>query len=221
MPIPQTIIRFPEIKLRARDAHQLRGYFGNLFKEYSVLLHNHMGNGELRYKYPQVQYKVIDHVPMLVALAEGAELLPQLFLQIRELNIKGRIYPVHQKQIEAIQWEPAFSERPVHYQFKTNWMALNQANHKRYRNASNAEQQTLLNRTIVGNMLSMLKGIGVFADQQIDANVTITGEREARFKNNRMLSFTGRFSTNLVLPEHIGLGKQVARGFGTISQIQG
>lgn len=219
MPIPQTIIRFPEIKLQPRDAHQLRGYFGNLFKEKSVLLHNHMGNGELRYRYPQVQYKVVDQIPMLVALAEGAELLPQLFLQIRELNIKGRIYPVHQKQIEAFRWEPTFSEQLVHYQFKTNWMALNQANHKRYKTASINEQQALLNRTIVGNMLSMLKGIGVFVDERIEANVTISSEREARFKNNTMLSFTGQFSTNFLLPQYIGLGKQVARGFGTISQI--
>ncbi len=29
----QTIIRFPEIKLKTRDAHKLLGYFGNLFKK--------------------------------------------------------------------------------------------------------------------------------------------------------------------------------------------
>jgi hypothetical protein len=220
MPIPQTIIRFPEIKLQARDAHQLRGYFGNLFKEKSELLHNHMGNGELRYNYPLVQYKVIDQVPMLVALADGAQLLPQLFLQIRELNIKGTVYPVHQKQIEATTWEPVFKNELLRYQFKTNWMALNQANHKRYQNSSRRERQELLNRTLVGNMLSMLKGIGVFADEKIEAQVSITNEREAKFKNNRMLSFTGSFRTNLQLPNFIGLGKQVARGFGSIHHLE-
>lgn len=220
MPIPQTIIRFPEIKLQARDAHQLRGYFGNLFKEKSELLHNHMGNGELRYNYPQVQYKVIDQVPMLVALADGAQLLPQLFLQIRELNIKGKVYPVHQKQIEATTWEPVFKNELLRYQFKTNWMALNQANHKRYQNSSRRERQELLNRTLVGNMLSMLKGIGVFVDEKIEAQVSITNEREAKFKNNRMLSFTGSFRTNLQLPNFIGLGKQVARGFGSIQYLE-
>ncbi len=48
-------IQFPEITLRTRDAHKLRGHLGNLFKEYSPLLHNHYETGELRYRYPLVQ----------------------------------------------------------------------------------------------------------------------------------------------------------------------
>lgn len=74
-------IQFPEIELRTRDAHKLRGYFGNLFKEHSPLLHNHWENGSVRYRYPTVQYKVIDKVPMLIGIEEGAELLPQLFFE--------------------------------------------------------------------------------------------------------------------------------------------
>ncbi len=45
--IHQTIIRFPEIQLATCDSHKLRGYFGNLFKEYSPLLHNHLESGEV------------------------------------------------------------------------------------------------------------------------------------------------------------------------------
>ncbi len=59
MQIQTTTIRFPEIQLQARDAHKLRGYFGNLFKEHSPLLHNHFEDGSLRYKYSLVQYKII------------------------------------------------------------------------------------------------------------------------------------------------------------------
>ena len=54
-----TTIRFPEIALRTRDAHKLRGYFGNLFQEHSPLLHNHWEDGTSRYAYPLVQYKVV------------------------------------------------------------------------------------------------------------------------------------------------------------------
>ena len=43
MTLPQTIIRFPEIQLRTRDAHKIRGYFGNLlYCEYS--LHQRLRN---------------------------------------------------------------------------------------------------------------------------------------------------------------------------------
>jgi len=41
-------IKFPEIQLQTRDAHKLRGYFGNLFKQQSPILHNHYEDGRLR-----------------------------------------------------------------------------------------------------------------------------------------------------------------------------
>ena len=82
MTIPLTLIRFPGIHLETRDAHKLRGYFGNLFKEHSPLLHNHFEDGQLRYKYPLVHYKVIQEVPMLVGLNEGAALLTELVLSL-------------------------------------------------------------------------------------------------------------------------------------------
>src|SRR4051812_35346852 len=89
--IHQTIIRFPEIQLATRDAHKLRGYFGDLFREHSPLLHNHLETGEAAYRYPLVQYKVLDSVPTLVGLQEGADLLIQLFLKIKELQVGERI----------------------------------------------------------------------------------------------------------------------------------
>ncbi len=97
MQLHQTIIKFPEIELRTRDAHKLRGYFGNFFKEHSPLLHNHFEDGSLRYAYPLVQYKVIEHTPYLVGLAEGAKLLIELFLKIKEIDLEGEHYPILSK----------------------------------------------------------------------------------------------------------------------------
>ncbi|MEX1211960.1 MAG: CRISPR-associated endonuclease Cas6 [Balneolaceae bacterium] len=218
MNLPQTIIRFPEIQLQTRDAHKLRGYIGKLFKEKSELLHNHMGNGELRYAYPQVQYKVLDGTPTLIGIKEGASLLTELFLKIRELNIDGRIIPVHQKNIEGIKRELGVNEKFYTYNFKTYWMALNQKNFQRYSDASSSEAQDLLERTLVGNILSFFKSMDLFVEKRIHATGTFT-EKKTKFKNNQMLVFSGSFETNVALPDYIGLGKQVARGFGTIRQI--
>jgi len=218
MTLSQTIIRFPEIKLRTRDAHKLRGYFGNLFKEKSELLHNHMGNGEFRYDYPQVQYKVIDQTPMLVAVKDGAKLLPELFLKIRELKIGQEVIPVRQKNIEAKQLEIGATEGFQDYQFQTLWMCLNQKNHHLYENSMPEKQKQLLKRILIGNFLSFFKGMDHFIEEQIEVDVRFR-EKETRFKNNTMLAFEGSFKTNVSLPDLIGLGKSVARGFGTIKRI--
>lgn len=219
MPTPQTIIRFPEIELRTRDAHKLRGYFGNLFREKSELLHNHMGNGEFRYEYPKVQYKVIESIPTLVGIAEGAGLLTELFLKIRELNINGKIYPVHQKNIETRQGEPGASVAPRTYRFETLWMGLNQKNHPKYSEANPLEQEKLLERILVGNCLSFFKSLDIFVETKLEAKGHFK-EKSTRFKNNRMIAFEGMFEINAELPDHIGLGKQVSRGFGTIRKIK-
>ena len=214
----QTIIRFPEIELRTRDAHKLRGYFGNLFKEKSELLHNHMGNGELRYEYPKVQYKVIDGTPTLVGISEGAELLTELFLKIRELKIDDKIFPLHQKNIEAKQTEPGAVFTPKTYRFETLWMALNQKNHERYTEANALDQGKLLEKILVGNCLSFFKSLDIFVEIQLQARGSFT-EKSTKFKNNRMIAFEGMFEINADLPDYIGLGKQVSRGFGTIRSV--
>lgn len=219
MQLNQTIIRFPEIKLRTRDAHKLRGYFGNLFKEKSELLHNHMGNGDLRYAYPQVQYKVVNKTPHLVGVNEGAELLSELFLQIKELDIGGKKYPVHQKNIEGMNVETGISDGSHSYSFETLWMGVNQKNHNKYIIADELGKQHLLEKILIGNCLSFFKGIDHFVEERIQVKGTFK-ERNTKFKNNKMLAFEGQFTANLRLPDYIGLGKQTSRGFGTIKRIE-
>lgn len=37
-----------------------------------------------------------------------------------------------------------------------------------------------------------------------------------QFKNEKMLGVYGQFTSNALVPDYIGLGKSVSRGFGTI-----
>jgi hypothetical protein len=214
--IHQTIIRFPEINLETRDAHKLRGYFGSLFQEHSPLLHNHLETGENAYRYPLVQYKVIAGVPTLVGLNEGADLLIGLFLKIKELQIGGRSYPVLQKNIESKMVNIGLSGDLHGYRFETLWMALSQRSYAEYMAEPEEQKPKHLKAILTGNMLSFLKAMNYIAEAAILVNLKIIAERETQFKNNTMLAFQASFITNTLLPEYVGLGKSVARGFGTI-----
>jgi hypothetical protein len=217
MQITQTIIRFPGIELNTRDAHKLRGYFGNLFREHSPLLHNHYESGELRYQYPLVQYKVISSVPTLVAINEGAELLTSLFLKIAEININGKTYHIQSKNIETNHVECGYSEQLYQYRFNTLWMALNQNNFERYTQSSDEEKHKMLCSVLTGNILSFFKGIGLMLEPNQRILVTPNvKEKSTLFKNRKMTAFSGIFTTNALLPGHVGLGKAVSRGFGAI-----
>lgn len=216
-----TRIKFPDIQLKTRDAHKLRGYFGNLFKKHSPLLHNHYDSGKLRYRYPLVQYKVIDKVPMLIGIEEGAEILPQLFLNISKLAIDGTTYPVNAKNLETQKQTVGFSEDLYDYHFETLWMALNQKNHQKYSQLdSKNEKDKLLNRLVVGNILGFYSNINLQLQksERLMAKVNVKGNT-TKFKGNTMLAFSGSFVVNALLPDFIGIGKSVARGFGTVVKL--
>lgn len=210
-------LHFPEIRLHARDAHKLRGYFGSVFREHSPLLHNHFADGSQRYGYPLVQYKVLHGVPTLVGIEEGGRLLAELFFQIRELQIDDRRYEVYERDIR-LQKQPVGVSEALHtYRFDTLWMSLNEENFAAYQKEEVQQRQEHLSKILIGNILSFYKGIGVYLSPE-ERVIAIPQLREKRtqFKNRLMTAFDGTFITNAMLPDGIGLGKSVARGFGAV-----
>lgn len=217
--IHTSVLQFPEIKCHPSDAHKIRGYFGNLFKNHSSILHNHFEDGKSMYRYPLVQYKIVRNVPTLVGLAEGAKLMTELFLDIKELNINNEIIPILHKNFESNEVEVGVSTRLTNYRFVNLWMALNQKNHKQYNDASMGDRQEMLRKILVGNILSFFKGFDHRVTEQIMVHVSVK-ENFTHFKNQKMLAFQGEFVSNVLLPDFIGLGKSVARGFGTVKRLK-
>lgn len=213
-------VQFPEIQLKTRDAHKLRGYFGNLFKEHAPLLSNHYEDGSLRYRYPLVQYKVVNSTPMLIGINEGGELLTQLFLKINHLDINGKNYDIQSKNISSTNCDIGFSENLQEYKFETLWLALNQKNYQKFSKLDNeAEKDDMLKSILVGHVLSLFRNTGVELNenQRLMAKLNLE-QKQTKFKDKTMLAFTGSFIINANLPDNLGLGKSVARGFGTVTR---
>lgn len=214
----QTTITFPDHPLSPRDGHKLRGYFSQLFGAESDLWHNHRADGKPIYRYPLIQYKVIGRQPMLTGLGEGAQLLTQHFLDVKELHIDGLRIPLHSKQIKSHKADIGVNGELHTYRFANPWFALNQENYQRYQNATPDARQQLLQRLLAAHILAFYKGINHWEKQQIMVSIVQLQPLTTQFKNQPMLMFKGQFVTNAQLPEYIGLGKSVARGFGSICQ---
>jgi hypothetical protein len=218
--LPLTTITFPEIRLPQRAAAQLRGYFGTYFREHSVLLHNHYADGSTRYRMPLVQYKVLAGVPTLVGIADGAQLLAELFFKIQSLRIEEHEYAVMERDIRLQQVSVGVGDQLNDYRFVTPWMALNQPNYAEYRQKEEAERRAMLGRILTGNLLSFFKGVGLYLPPEARVLTTVRpqSERLTGFKDNLMTAIGADFTTNAILPDWVGLGKSVARGYGTIQR---
>ena len=215
----QTILHFPQIRLQRRDGHKLRGYFAQQFGQESDLFHNHDEQGQVIYRYPRIQYKVVQGVPMVVGLDKGAELLVERFLQIKCLDIDQHRFWVDQKNMKSQEYWTGVQAALYQYQFLNPWMALNQKNYQLYLELAPAQQKEKLERILINNIIAFFKAVGHQEEQRIMVSLQLQDPRLTHFKEQQLLTFKGGFVSNVRLPDYIGLGKSVSRGFGTIRRI--
>lgn len=208
-----TCIRYPDLNLKMRDGVKLRGYFANKYA-FDDIMHNH-GNSGTIYRYPLIQYKVIDNIPALIGLNNGATIIMRIGMSEDEIVIEDTHFNLERAEIISTNVDFGLSENYHEYHFKTPWFCLNQNNIEDYKNSTETGKKSLLNTILIGNILSMSKGLNYWVEDKliVDTNVT---EIPINFKGKSMLAFKGSFVTNFQIPDYLGLGKSVSRGFGTV-----
>lgn len=194
----------------------LRGFIGNKFKD-KTILHHHLEKSCL-YKYPLVQYKIIEGTPVIFGLNEGAVALADIYKQINELKLGTNIYKIIEKRVIENHQKFCFSEKERKYRFISPWIALNEKNFKEYKNLSKKEQILLLHKILIGNILSVAKAFEYVVLSELKVKTKVK-PLTVKYKGIPMIGFTGDFKINFELPEFIGLGKGVSQGFGTVKKI--
>ena len=198
------------------DATKLRGYIGNRFAGYP-LLHHHAETPLLTY--PRVQYKVLEGTPAILGIEEGATILKEISDEITELALHARTYQVTRKVMYEQTVEIGATRRPVQYRFLSPWLALNSRNYEEFRSIDDwSEKKQFLNAILIGNILSLAKGLGIVIDRRLYAHSRLDAVR-TRYKGIEMTGFSGELRINACLPDYIGIGKGVSQGFGTLYRV--
>ena len=196
---------------------KIRGFIGNTFREYPIL-HNHYANDKFLYSYPYVQYKIIDGEIVIVGIDEGAELIKKIAPELSFLNM-DKNYKITEKLIHEKEFDIKPSSDEKHYKFITPWLGLNQNNYQKYINTRDwKSKKEILNKVLVGNLLSMSKGLGIIVNKRLYAK-THFEEEIVEYKGVKMNAFKGEFKVHYDIPDYFGLGKGVSQGFGCVKQI--
>ena len=211
-------IVYPDIHMYSRSASKLRGYFANKHED-EYVFHNHSGDGFI-YEYPKIQYKVLHGKPTIIALDKGIDAVYKSVMEENEIDIEGKIISVVGMKIELYEVMVGDSEQILSYKFATPWLGLNQKNYKAYKDIkSDEEKKALLENILIGNILSMFKGLQIQLENRIAVRAQLY-ETPVDFKNETMVGFYGRFMVNCRLPSYFGIGKSVSRGFGTVTRVR-
>jgi hypothetical protein len=225
-PRPPALIDVVDCELRlsrpvaAGEASLLRGYLGRTFEE-EVLLHHHHPDGGLVYNYPRVQFKVLDRTAHLIAVGEGCPLATRLWAEVGLTRIGVEDLAVLESRLSRRREPLGEAAGPIAYCFRTPWLGLNQGNHRRYLGLTGpAERRALLARILVGNCLAVAKSFGHRVVGRLTADAGGLRPWTTRFKGVVMQGFVGTFRVNFHLPDRVGIGKSVSRGFGTLERQQ-
>ena len=185
--------------------------------ENALLFHNHEGEG-FRYSYPLIQYKRIGGKAALVCIGEGTEEIGKFFsscnfdVQIGNRSTLLEVESVKPDKVLVQVWDDWFTYRI------RRWLPLNRENYEAFQQLESlAEKYALLERLLVGNMLSFGKGVGVQFGKPIVCRITdMLGQQLITYKNVKMMAFDVEFKSNVSLPDFVGLGKGVSLGLGTV-----
>lgn len=204
-----------------RDGRAIRGFFGNLYKNRPEF-HGHKGN-ELIYKHPLIQYKIFDGSALVVGLKEGAYLLKAM-PKLENFEIYHEKYPILKQNIISNVIPFGLTTGMIRYSFVTPWIALNEENYENYlilrKKIEGAD--TLLERILVGNILSMSKAFGYEVKGKVQARAKVGEIGLINVKEGvDLLAFNGEFDINFYIPDFWGIGKFSSRGYGAVRRNYG
>ena len=183
----------------------------------NVLFHNHVDDN-FRYAYPLIQYKRIGRSPAIVCLEQGTEAIhaffsrPNASLQLGDRVVACQIDRLYLNEVTMQTWDKSFE-----YHIE-RWLAIKDENYRNYLAlTTEAERKVMLEKLLIGNILSLAKGIGWTVTAPIEVKIQhVEREHKILYKGTRLTAFDVTFRCNVSLPNFIGLGKSSAMGFGVV-----
>ena len=206
-----------ENEIAVYEVPALRGAIIETAGKENTLFHNHLGK-DYRFSYPLIQYKRIRKKPHLVCIEDGVDEVHHFFENKQEGLILGnRPYDLKVDSIRLNRFTMQVWDKSFNY-FMQDWLPFNQENYKRYKEmASELEQVEFLENILKGNILSFAKGIGWLVENDIKVRLgEIIRTNIISVKGIKREAFTITFTTNVFLPNHIGLGRNASLGFGVL-----
>ena len=185
-----------------------------------ILYHNHDGESMV-YHYPLIQYKCIDRRAAIVAIDGGADIIGQFLSSGKsELTIGKRKGVFTVSDIYTANCAVKVSDEDYEYSLR-QWLPFNSENYLEYKSIEDlSDKVQFMENILVGNILSFAKGVGVSLDGTISCRIkSIDHQRLVYYKGIKMMAFDLTFKANVSLPDYIGIGKGVSRGFGMVAKI--
>jgi hypothetical protein len=137
--------------------------------------------------------------------------LDSLITEERKINLLN---------VELINTTFEIKEEYSVYKFISPWLALNEDNYKKFKSLDRNQRKEFLEKILIANILSALKGLGLRIEFQLSVQINKLRLVQTEAHKNKFIGFYCEFASNVVLPKFFGIGKSVSKGFGVIERIK-
>ncbi|SVA27906.1 uncharacterized protein METZ01_LOCUS80760 [marine metagenome] len=213
--IKSVIVRVLTDKPVRKTPYQVKGVFMRQYPDEPVIP---MLDGTYRdrFLYPRVQVKILNEQIYIIGIHEGADAVLSLAKKFDIFDFGNITFEVKDYNVEETNQQFVPSSRLVRYRFLTPWVALNHMTGGRYRFLTNQEKPSFLNRLLGQNIIFLANEVGIRLEDEIYTKVKVTSLFPRPVDENKWGAFMGEFKTNFVLPNYIGIGNGITRGYGTV-----
>jgi hypothetical protein len=178
-----------------------------------------MLNGQYRdrFLYPRVQVKILNEQIYLVGIKEGVDPILSVVEKMKVLDFGNITFDVSdsENEIHDDHFQPI--GRLIRYRFITPWVALNQTTGGRYRFLPNAPERVhYLNRLLGQNIVFLAREMNVKLEENLFTKVALNSLFPKTVDETGWGAFTGEFRTNFLLPNYMGIGNGITRGYGAV-----
>jgi Cas6b C-terminal domain/Cas6b N-terminal domain len=218
------------IHYKTKDLPSSSRIFPSTVRQYFVtnfphpFFHNHLPDGKSIYRSrgAPFQFKVINNEVYILALNEGVNFADSFQWPDFITMSLGRSNVVVELELASkITKQARFLSSEMRcYRNISPYMALNQDKHKFYLSLSEEDKRKTVEKGITNHILTAAKWCGIKVTHRILTNL-IQMKKGAPLKVKSTLSFIPfdvMFECNTEIPDYIGIGKFVSRGYGTVVQ---
>ena len=213
--IKSVIVRVLTDKPVRKTPYQVKGVFMRQYPDEPVIP---MLDGTYRdrFLYPRVQVKILNEQIYIIGIHEGADAVLSLAKKFDIFDFGNITFEINDYNVEETNKQFVPSSRLVRYRFLTPWVALNHMTGGRYRFLTNQEKPTFLNKLLGQNIIFLANEVGIRLEDEIYTKVKVSSLFPRPVDENKWGAFMGEFKTNFVLPNYIGIGNGITRGYGTV-----
>jgi hypothetical protein len=198
-----------------KTPYQVKGVFMRQYPDLEIVP---MMDGTYRdrFLYPRVQIKILNEQVYMIGIHEGVDPIVELADRLDILDFGNITFQVFDTDVNIKDDQFRAVDRLVRYRLLTPWVALNQTTGSRYRFLNNMERIAFLNRLLGQNIVFLAREMGIKLQNKVFTKVNLTSMFPKPVDERNWGAFSGEFRTNFLLPNYLGIGNGITRGYGAV-----